>query len=156
MRQLIIEDAPSLERLLIFKDMEMDNSVISTPKLKILGNLCTIFPRLQFGTTTFQVSASYFFEGVCGGGGFLGRPKPVQDFQQLKYRLQPEYNKREKQNTQSHKYFELTSHHSSRRNNHRLLIRVTIEQHTRQVRHGHCTSSPPLVATSQCYPRSKS
>ncbi|CAL5077804.1 unnamed protein product [Urochloa decumbens] len=54
LRNLIIEDAPCLERLLIFNTSEMDTSVISAPRLKILGELSNNFPRFQFGNTTFQ------------------------------------------------------------------------------------------------------
>jgi hypothetical protein len=59
LRQLIIEDAPCLERLLIFRFTDTDISVISAPRLKILGSVSSRFPRLQFGTTTFQVPASF-------------------------------------------------------------------------------------------------
>ncbi|CAL5077242.1 unnamed protein product [Urochloa decumbens] len=52
--QLIIQDAPCLERLLVFQYSEMDISVTSAPRLKILGRISSKFPRLQFGTTTFQ------------------------------------------------------------------------------------------------------
>jgi hypothetical protein len=53
LQHLIIEDAPCLERLLFFRDVEdMDISVISAPRLAILGKLNSNFPRLQFGTTT--------------------------------------------------------------------------------------------------------
>ncbi|CAO1939939.1 unnamed protein product [Urochloa humidicola] len=61
LKQLIIQDAPCLERLLLFDapymvypGSEIDISVISAPILKILGGLSMKFPRLQFGTTTFQ------------------------------------------------------------------------------------------------------
>ncbi|CAO1939938.1 unnamed protein product [Urochloa humidicola] len=54
LKQFIIEDAPCLERLLVFQHSEMDVSVISAPILKILGELSREFPRLQFGTTTFH------------------------------------------------------------------------------------------------------
>ncbi|CAL5077797.1 unnamed protein product [Urochloa decumbens] len=61
LKQLIIEDAPCLERLLffenseiVFQDPRMDISVIYAPRLKILGGISSKFPRLQFGTTTFQ------------------------------------------------------------------------------------------------------
>ncbi|CAM0144757.1 unnamed protein product [Urochloa decumbens] len=57
LQQLILEDAPSLERLLCFsyaRHMSMDISVISAPKLDILGPLGDDFPRLDFGATIFQ------------------------------------------------------------------------------------------------------
>ncbi|CAL5077802.1 unnamed protein product [Urochloa decumbens] len=61
LKQLIIEDAPCLERLLffetseiVFQDSGMDISVISAPRLRILGGISSKLPRLQFGTTTFQ------------------------------------------------------------------------------------------------------
>ncbi|TVT99050.1 hypothetical protein EJB05_55606 [Eragrostis curvula] len=58
LQKLIIEDAPNLERLLLFRDMATDISVISAPKLGMLGRLRLTddFPRLQFGTTVFQAS----------------------------------------------------------------------------------------------------
>ncbi|RLN33958.1 hypothetical protein C2845_PM03G18500 [Panicum miliaceum] len=51
LQHLNIEDAPCLERLLFFTDVDMDISVISAPRLAILGKLSSKFPRLQFGTT---------------------------------------------------------------------------------------------------------
>ncbi|CAN6196713.1 unnamed protein product, partial [Urochloa humidicola] len=61
LKQLIIEDAPCLERLMVFEasymvypGSEIDISVISAPILEILGELSGKFPRLQFSTTTFQ------------------------------------------------------------------------------------------------------
>ncbi|CAN6212931.1 unnamed protein product [Urochloa humidicola] len=61
LKQLIVEDAPCLERLLFFQasymayqDSEIVISVISAPILKILGGLSMKIPRLQLGTTTFQ------------------------------------------------------------------------------------------------------
>jgi hypothetical protein len=55
LQQLVIEDAPSLERLLYFGRTEMNILVISAPRLAILGKLFDGFPRLQFGATVFQV-----------------------------------------------------------------------------------------------------
>nr|TKW30156.1 hypothetical protein SEVIR_2G016500v2 [Setaria viridis] len=54
--QLIIEDAPSLERLLIFGGREMDISVISAPRLHILGELQGRGQMLRFGATALQGS----------------------------------------------------------------------------------------------------
>nr|XP_034579022.1 F-box/LRR-repeat protein At3g03360-like [Setaria viridis] len=55
-RLLILVDAPCLERLLIFPDAQMmDISVISAPKLNILGPLSDDLYTVEFGTTVFQV-----------------------------------------------------------------------------------------------------
>ncbi|CAN6196702.1 unnamed protein product [Urochloa humidicola] len=55
LQELILEDAPSLERLLNFlSGSDVDISVISAPKLDILGPLGDNFPRHDFGATIFQ------------------------------------------------------------------------------------------------------
>ncbi|CAL5091954.1 unnamed protein product [Urochloa decumbens] len=55
---LIIEDAPCLERLLLFgqgqKHSDMIISVIRAPKLSVLGQLPSEVPRLELGPTIFQ------------------------------------------------------------------------------------------------------
>ncbi|KAF8731375.1 hypothetical protein HU200_016433 [Digitaria exilis] len=59
-QQLIIEDAPCLERLLLFGEgfgEQMVISVVSAPKLKIFGQLPVQYPRLEFGATIFQGSS---------------------------------------------------------------------------------------------------
>ncbi|KAF8731386.1 hypothetical protein HU200_016446 [Digitaria exilis] len=56
-QHLVIEDAPCLERLLLFGiviGVPLDISVISAPKLSVLGKLFDGFPKLQFDTTVFQ------------------------------------------------------------------------------------------------------
>ncbi|XP_021310567.1 F-box/FBD/LRR-repeat protein At1g51370 isoform X2 [Sorghum bicolor] len=60
LRQLIIEDAPCLERLLCFDYLGITISVISAPELLVLGPLSDRSPRLEFGTTVIQ-----------GGSGFV-------------------------------------------------------------------------------------
>ncbi|CAL5077766.1 unnamed protein product [Urochloa decumbens] len=58
-QQLIIEDAPCLERLLLFGiyfEKVLDISVISAPKLATLGQISDRFPKLKFDTTIFQGS----------------------------------------------------------------------------------------------------
>ncbi|XP_022679993.1 uncharacterized protein LOC111256366 [Setaria italica] len=59
LQHLILEDAPCLERLLIFPYAYgyakiMNISVISAPKLNILGPLCDDLSTVEFGTTVFQ------------------------------------------------------------------------------------------------------
>ncbi|RCV09252.1 hypothetical protein SETIT_2G012300v2 [Setaria italica] len=57
LQHLILEDAPCLERLLVFSSGTrkiMDISVISAPKLDILGPLSDDFSRVEFGSTVFQ------------------------------------------------------------------------------------------------------
>jgi hypothetical protein len=61
LQQLVIEDAPCLERLLYFGRTEMNISVISAPRLAILGKLFDGFPRLRFGATVFQVRTRYTY-----------------------------------------------------------------------------------------------
>nr|CAB3455524.1 unnamed protein product [Digitaria exilis] len=59
-QHLVIEDAPCLERLLLFGiviGVPLDISVISAPKLSVLGKLFDGFPKLQFDTTVFQGSS---------------------------------------------------------------------------------------------------
>ncbi|XP_066368749.1 putative FBD-associated F-box protein At5g38570 [Miscanthus floridulus] len=55
--QLVIEDAPCLERLLLFGGNKIDVLVISAPRLHILGKLRNYnFPRFHSGTSTVQGS----------------------------------------------------------------------------------------------------
>jgi hypothetical protein len=55
LQQLLIEDAPCLERLLVIERMEIGISVVSAPRLGILGKLLGNCHTLQFATTTLQV-----------------------------------------------------------------------------------------------------
>ncbi|XP_025801666.1 F-box protein At5g03100-like [Panicum hallii] len=57
LQQLIIEDAPCLERFHHHKAMshhKMDICVMSAPKLGILGHIYDHYPRLEIGPTVFQ------------------------------------------------------------------------------------------------------
>ncbi|XP_021308221.1 putative F-box/LRR-repeat protein At3g18150 [Sorghum bicolor] len=62
-QQLIIEDAPCLERLLYFGGIEISISVMSAPRLAIFGNLLDGFPKLQFGATVFKGSTIVSMSG---------------------------------------------------------------------------------------------
>ncbi|XP_066398495.1 putative F-box/LRR-repeat protein At3g28410 [Miscanthus floridulus] len=53
-QQLVIEDAPCLERLLHFGGTQMNITVMSAPRLATLGKLFDGFSMLQFGATVFQ------------------------------------------------------------------------------------------------------
>ena len=58
LQELILEDTPCLETLLhcgTFGDDGMRVSVISAPKLKMLGRLTDRIGRFEFGATVFQV-----------------------------------------------------------------------------------------------------
>ncbi|KXG34293.2 hypothetical protein SORBI_3002G015600 [Sorghum bicolor] len=54
-QQLVIEDAPCLERLLYFGGT-VNISVISAPRLAIFGKLFDGFPMLQFGAMVFKIT----------------------------------------------------------------------------------------------------
>ncbi|RCV09253.1 hypothetical protein SETIT_2G012400v2 [Setaria italica] len=56
LQQLVIEDAPCLERLLFFDGLDIGISVISAPRLDILGKLKGVGHMLQFGTTALQIT----------------------------------------------------------------------------------------------------
>ncbi|CAD6217646.1 unnamed protein product [Miscanthus lutarioriparius] len=60
LRQVIIEDAPCLERLLCFDYLGITISVISAPKLLVLGPLSDQSPKLEFGTTVIQGGSGFF------------------------------------------------------------------------------------------------
>ncbi|CAL5091927.1 unnamed protein product [Urochloa decumbens] len=51
LQQLVVEDAPCLERLLLFPGFDIGVSVISAPRLSALGELHGNYTMLQFGTT---------------------------------------------------------------------------------------------------------
>jgi hypothetical protein len=55
--QLVIKDAPSLERLLpLYQDCDQGTiEVIRAPKLEVLGLLSKYLSKFQFGTTIFEV-----------------------------------------------------------------------------------------------------
>jgi hypothetical protein len=55
--ELVIEDAPCLETIQCSEKLQMNISVISAPRLAILGTLFDDTPRLQFGATVLQVWA---------------------------------------------------------------------------------------------------
>jgi hypothetical protein len=55
LQQLVIEDAPCLDRLLFLEGLHIGISVISAPRLRILGELQGRGHMLQFDTTTLQV-----------------------------------------------------------------------------------------------------
>jgi hypothetical protein len=61
LQELVIEDAPCLERLLPLdpKNGPAAIRIISAPKLKILGMLSEDISELHFGTTVFQVAAAF-------------------------------------------------------------------------------------------------
>ncbi|CAO1939949.1 unnamed protein product [Urochloa humidicola] len=57
LQELTLEDARSLERLFYYPSgCQVDISVISAPKLDILGPLGDNYPKLDFGATVFQGS----------------------------------------------------------------------------------------------------
>jgi hypothetical protein len=58
LQQLIIEDAPCLERLLYSRRTWMDISVISAPRLAILGKLYGNSPRIQ-SMSSFSLSPAF-------------------------------------------------------------------------------------------------
>ena len=62
LQELIVENAPCLETLHHegpYKD-NMHISIISAPKLKILGRLADNISRLELGTTVFVVYTTFF------------------------------------------------------------------------------------------------
>ncbi|WVZ98642.1 hypothetical protein U9M48_044052 [Paspalum notatum var. saurae] len=82
LKLIFIKDAPCLERLLFWGDMDMGGiayageqvtkiSVISAPRLHTLGTLIYGFPRLQFGTTVLEGSTVVSSMAVVHGVKFL-------------------------------------------------------------------------------------
>ena len=74
-QQIVVVDASCLERLLLFPErgfphwtsMEMIITVISAPKLHSLGLFSRDSPRLEFGSTVFQVYLyllTFTFRGI--------------------------------------------------------------------------------------------
>ncbi|XP_051202517.1 F-box/FBD/LRR-repeat protein At3g26920-like isoform X2 [Lolium perenne] len=58
--QLVIKDAPSLERLLpLYPQWAPVIQVIHAPKLEVLGLLSQYLSKVQFGTTIFEVAAPF-------------------------------------------------------------------------------------------------
>ena len=55
LQRFIVVGTPCMERLLIFKGIFMDISVISAPRLRILGNRLITLPGMSFRNTVFQV-----------------------------------------------------------------------------------------------------
>ncbi|XP_066395707.1 uncharacterized protein [Miscanthus floridulus] len=53
---LLVVDAPCLQRLLFFEGRDMYISVISAPRMDILGKLFDNLPKLEFSATVFQGS----------------------------------------------------------------------------------------------------
>ncbi|CAL5079800.1 unnamed protein product [Urochloa decumbens] len=64
LQELILENTPCLERLIHggpYGDCGMRVSVISAPKLMLLGRLTDGIGRLELGGTVFQVSLAFFY-----------------------------------------------------------------------------------------------
>ncbi|XP_025828677.1 putative F-box/FBD/LRR-repeat protein At1g78760 [Panicum hallii] len=58
-QQLVIEDAPCLEKLVVFEGLEMDISVVSAPRLKVLGELVRVCHMLQFCTAALHQGSTF-------------------------------------------------------------------------------------------------
>ncbi|CAO1939937.1 unnamed protein product [Urochloa humidicola] len=58
LQQLVVEDAPCLERLLLFPGVDIGVSVISAPRLSALGEIHGNYTMLRFGTTAAQLGSS--------------------------------------------------------------------------------------------------
>lgn len=55
LQEVIVDNGPSLERLLYYGSLGDHDSVLSAPKLRMIGRFTNRLGRFEFGTTIFQL-----------------------------------------------------------------------------------------------------
>ena len=96
--ELVIEDAPCLERLVVFEVLEMDISVVSAQRLKVLGELEGVCHILKFGTAALlQVCTGMIYRYIFCSPCFVMDPSPLGLVRLYRIYSEPgRYNKRPK------------------------------------------------------------